>query len=152
MSATSKHQQRIDIRTLEPECWKLVIAIENYLAKTSLEKKLRELIKIRTSQINKCTYCIDLHTKDAIKFGESERRIFALPAWQESPLFLDEERAVLKLTEEVTEITKGGVSDKTFDKVRKYFSENEVAQIIIAINHMNFLNRIAVSTKMVHPN
>ncbi len=152
MSVTSKHQQRIDIKTLEPECWKLVIAIENYLAKTSLDKKLRELIKIRTSQINKCAYCIDLHTKDAIKFGESERRIFALPAWQESPLFSDEERAVLRLAEEITKITKGGVSDKTFDKVRKYFSENETAQIIIAINHMNFLNRVAVSSKMIHPN
>nr|WP_321356403.1 carboxymuconolactone decarboxylase family protein [uncultured Draconibacterium sp.] len=152
MSVTSKHQQRIDIKTLEPECWNLVMAIENYLAKTSLDKKLKELIKIRASQINKCAFCIDLHTKDAIKIGESERRIFALPAWKESPLFSDEERVVLKLTEEVTEITKEGVSDKTYETVREYFSENEVAQIIIAINHMNFLNRVAVSSKMVHPN
>ena len=152
MSATLKHQQRINIKALEPECWKLVIAIENYLAKTALDKKLRELIKIRASQINKCAYCIDLHTKDAIKIGESERRIFALPAWKESPLFSDEERAVLKLTEEITEITREGVSDKTYETVSKYFNENEIAQIIIAINHMNFLNRVAVSTKMVHPN
>ncbi|MCG6191023.1 carboxymuconolactone decarboxylase family protein [Maribellus maritimus] len=151
MSLTSKHQQRINIKTLEPECWKLVIAIENYLAKTSLDKKLRELIKIRASQINKCAFCIDLHTKDAIKFGESERRIFALPAWKESPLFSNKEQAVLKLTEEITEISKDGVSDKTFETIRKYFSENETAQIIIAINHMNFLNRVAVSTKMMHP-
>lgn len=152
MSVTSKHQQRINIKALEPECWKLVINIEGYLVKTSLDKKLRELIKIRASQINKCAYCIDLHTKDAIKLGESERRIFALPAWKESPLFSDKERAVLKLTEEITLIIKEGVSDKTYETVRKYFSENETAQIIIAINHMNFLNRIAVSTKMVHPN
>lgn len=152
MSVTSKHQQRIDIKTLEPDCWKLIIDIENYLAKTDLDKKLKELIKIRASQINKCAFCIDLHTKDAIKIGESERRIFALPAWKESPLFSDEERVVLKLTEEVTEITKEGVSDKTYETVREYFSENEVAQIIIAINHMNFLNRVAVSSKMVHPN
>jgi len=151
MSTTFNTKQRINIKALEPECWKLIIEIEHYLAKTSLDPQLRELIKIRTSQINKCAFCIDLHTKDALKLGETERRIFALPAWQESLLFSEKERAVLKLTEEITKITEAGVTDDTYDKMHTLFSKNEIAQIIIAINHMNFLNRVAVSTKLMHP-
>ncbi|WP_417888134.1 carboxymuconolactone decarboxylase family protein [Zunongwangia sp.] len=151
MSTTFNPQQRINIKALEPECWKLIIEIEHYLANTSLDPQLRELIKIRTSQINKCAFCIDLHTKDALKLGETERRIFALSAWQESPLFSEKERAVLKLTEEITKITEAGVTDDTYDKMSTLFSKNEIAQIIIAINHMNFLNRVAVSTKLMHP-
>ena len=150
MSTTFNPQQRINIKALEPECWKLIIEIEHYLANTSLDPQLRELIKIRTSQINKCAFCIDLHTKDALKLGETERRIFALSAWQESPLFSEKERAVLKLTEEITKITEAGVTDDTYDKMSTLFSKNEIAQIIIAINHMNFLNRVAITTKLVH--
>lgn len=150
MSAIYKNEKRVNVKALETNCWKLVIDIEAYLEKTTLDKKLRELIKIRTSQINKCAFCIDLHTKDAIKLGESERRIFALSAWRESPLFSDQERTVLKLTEEITKISKHGVKEETYQKIKQHFSDNEIAQIIIAINHMNFLNRIAVATKMVH--
>src|SRR5690554_6742340 len=124
MSTTFKAQQRINIKELEPECWKLIIGIEQFLAKTSLDKQLRELIKIRTSQINKCAFCIDLHTKDALKLGETERRIFALSAWQESPLFSEKERAVLKLTEEITKIAESGVTDYTYDKVSQFFNQN----------------------------
>ena len=93
-----------------------------------------------------------MHTKDALKLGETERRIFALSAWQESPLFSEKEKAVLELTEEITKITEAGVTDDTYDKISKLFSKNEIAQIIVAINHMNFLNRVAVSTKLMHPN
>ncbi|WP_347374054.1 carboxymuconolactone decarboxylase family protein [Aequorivita sp. Q41] len=152
MSTITKHQKRVNIKALEPDCWKSIIDIEAYLSQTSLDKKLREIIKIRASQINKCAYCIDLHTKDALKLGETDRRIFALSAWEESPLFSDMERAVLKLTEEITEITKTGVTDATYGKVCEFFKEKEIAQIIIAINHMNFLNRIAVATKLMHSN
>lgn len=151
MSTITNQEQRVNVKALEPNCWKLIIDIETYLVQTSLDKKLRELIKMRTSQINKCAFCIDLHTKDAIKLGESERRIFALSVWEESPLFTDKERAVLQFTEEITEIAKHGVREATYQAVKKYFSDQEIAQIIISVNHMNFLNRIAVSTKMVHP-
>ena len=152
MSTTFNPQQRINIKELEPECWKLIIEIEHYLTKTSLDPHLRELIKIRTSQINKCAFCIDLHTKDAIELGETERRIFALSAWQESPLFSKKERTVLQLTEEMTKINEAGVTDDTYDQISTLFSKNEIAQFMIAINHMNFLNRVAISTKLIHPN
>ncbi|MDR0793565.1 MAG: carboxymuconolactone decarboxylase family protein, partial [Chitinophagaceae bacterium] len=121
-----------------------------YLSATDLNLQLRELIKIRASQINKCAYCIEMHTKIAREAGESEQRIYALPAWEESPLFSDEERAVLALTEAVTKISEHGVSDAIFQDIQQYFSDNQIAQIIIAINQINGWNRIAVATKMFH--
>lgn len=144
-------KQRISIKQLEPKAYEVLYAMEKYLSTTDLTVQLRELIKIRVSQINKCAYCLEMHTKDARKAGETEQRIYALSAWEESPLFTDEEQSVLALVEEVTRIEKHGVSDIVFQKVQTYFTDNQVAQIIIAINQMNFWNRIAISTKMFHP-
>ncbi|MGC4233666.1 MAG: carboxymuconolactone decarboxylase family protein [Niabella sp.] len=143
-------QQRINIKELEPEAYKVLFDMEKYLSKTDLSLTLRELIKIRVSQINKCAFCLEMHTKDAREAGETEQRIYALSAWEESPLFSEEEKAVLALAEEVTHISKHGVSDATFQKVQQYFTNNQVAQIIITINQINFWNRIAVSTKLFH--
>ncbi len=144
-------KQRISIKQVEPKAYEVLYVMEEYLSTTDLSVKLRELIKIQVSQINKCAYCLDKHTKDARKAGETEQRIYALSAWEESPLFTDEERAVFALTDEVTKISEHGVKDTTFQNVQTYFTDNQVAQIIMAINHMNFLNRIAISTKMSHP-
>ena len=144
-------KQRISIKQVEPKAYEVLYVMEEYLSTTDLSVQLRELIKIRVSQINKCAYCLEKHTKDARKAGETEQRIYALSAWEESPLFTDEERAVFALTDEVTKISEHGVKDTTFQNVQTYFTDNQVAQIIMAINHMNFLNRIAISTKMFHP-
>ncbi len=144
-------EQRIDIKQLEPQAYQVLYAMEKYLSATDLSLQLRELIKIRASQINKCAYCLEMHTKDARKAGETEQRIYALSAWEESPLFTDEERAVLALTEEVTRISEHGVKDNTFQTVQTYFTANQVAQIIIAINQINFWNRIAISSRLFHP-
>jgi AhpD family alkylhydroperoxidase len=144
-------KQRINVKQLEPEAYKVLYAMEKYLSTTDLTVQLRELIKIRVSQINKCAYCIEIHTKDARKIGETEQRIYALSAWEESPLFSDEEKAVLALTDSITKIANHGVNDFIFKNVQSYFTENQIAQIIIAINQMNFWNRIAISTKMFHP-
>jgi AhpD family alkylhydroperoxidase len=144
-------KQRINIKQLEPEAYKVMYAMEKYLLTTDLTAQLRELIKIRVSQINKCAYCIEIHTKDARKIGETEQRIYALSAWEESPLFSEEEKAVLALTDSITKIANHGVNDFIFKNVQSYFTENQIAQMIIAINQMNFWNRIAISTKMFHP-
>ena len=141
---------RINIPQLEPKSYEPLLAMEKYLSKTALSHQLRELIKIRTSQINKCAYCLEMHTKEARSIGETEQRIYALSAWEESPLFTVEERVVLKLTEEVTEISKHGVRDETFENLKKYYNENQIAQMIIAIGQINFWNRIAVSSKSLH--
>ena len=141
--------KRINVYSLEPEAYKALRGVEDYTRTSQLPALLREMIKIRASQINGCAYCIDMHTQDAIKIGETPRRIFALSAWKESPLFSEEERAVLQLTEEVTMISNHGVSDATYNTVLKFYSENQLAQILMQIVAINSWNRIAVSTNRV---
>ena len=141
--------KRKPVKDVEPEAYKAMRTLEMYTRSTSIDPKLRELIKIRASQINGCAYCIDMHTQEAIAKGESARRIFALSAWKESPLFTEEERAVLQLTEEVTMISEDGVADDTYDKVVELFGENGIAQLIMQIVVINSWNRIVISTKQI---
>lgn len=141
--------ERINIAKLEPKSYDVLIEMEKYIAATGLDHKLKELIKIRASQINKCAYCLEMHTEDARKNGETEQRIYALSAWEESPYFTGPERAALALTEEVTRLHEQGVKEDTFQTMRKYFSDHQIAQIIIVIGQINFWNRINVSTKQL---
>lgn len=145
MSKVIKH--RIDVWEEEPLYWELIAKIDSRLYKSTLPKSLIEIIKIRVSQMNKCAYCIDYHTQDALKNGESARRIFALSAWEESPLFTEVERAALEAVEEITFIFNHGLSDNAYEKLKSYFTEKEIADIIICVCHMNFLNRVGISTK-----
>lgn len=145
MSKVIKH--RIDVWEEEPLYWELIAKIDSRLYKSTLSKSLIEIIKIRVSQMNKCAYCIDYHTQDALKNGESARRIFALSAWQESPLFTEVERVALEAVEEITFIFNHGLSDNSYEKLKSCFTEKEIADIIICVCHMNFLNRVGISTK-----
>lgn len=142
--------KRIVIQEVEPKAYKAMFDLEKYLSTSNLDILLIELIKIRASQINGCAYCIEIHTKDALENGETQRRIFALSAWWESPLFTEKEKVVLKMTEEITLITKKGLSEKTYLEAEKFFNENEIAQIIMQIGTINLWNRIAVSTHLMH--
>ncbi|HEY1458301.1 MAG TPA: carboxymuconolactone decarboxylase family protein [Solirubrobacteraceae bacterium] len=110
---------------------------------------LRELVKIRASQINGCAYCIDMHTRAARGAGESEQRLYALAAWRESPLFSERERAALELTDAITNVGDGGVPEELYDRVQAHFSAGELANLILAISAINAWNRIAVSSAMV---
>ncbi|MEO6134243.1 MAG: carboxymuconolactone decarboxylase family protein [Ginsengibacter sp.] len=139
--------KRIRIKDLEPHAFKAMLGMEQYIRSTSLPKALCELIKIRASQINGCAYCLDMHTQEAIQIGETTRRIFALSAWKESPLFSEKERAALQLAEEVTLISEDGVCDETYDSAIKLFGDQTVAQIIMQIIIINSWNRIAVATR-----
>lgn len=143
-------KQRINIQELEPGAYKALLGLQNYLESTALDKALRYLIEIRASQINACAFCIEMHTSNALKHGEEPRRIFALSAWWESPLFSDKERAMLAMTDEISLIANKGLRDKTFEAAKRHFSENEIAQIIIQIATINVWNRIAVSSHMFH--
>lgn len=138
--------KRIDLSKLEPNAYKAMFGIENYLQTTDLKKSHKELIKIRASQINGCAFCLDMHTKDAIKLGETPQRIFLLNAWRETDLFTEEEKIILGLTEQLTLISNGGVSDDLYTKAIATFGENYVAQIIMAAVAINGWNRIAIST------
>ena len=141
-------ETRVNINQAEPGAYKAMYALEGYLATTQLTKMQKDLIKIRASQINRCAYCIDMHTKDALKNGETNQRIFLLHAWRETDVFTEEEKAILAITEEVTLIENKGLSDETYKKAEKFFDENYIAQIIMAVVTINGWNRIAVSTNM----
>jgi len=143
----NKKMSRIKINQAEPEAYKAMLAMEHYIESTALTTKHKDLIKIRASQINGCSYCIDMHARDARKAGETEQRIFALTAWRETPFFDEQERAVLALTEEVTLIA-GRVSDETYNKAAELFDRTYLAQLIMAIITINAWNRIGVATEL----
>jgi len=141
---------RFNIEKVDPNAYSSMLTLERYVGKTPLKIAYKELIKIRASQINGCAYCIEMHTADARKHGETESRIYALSAWRESPLFSAEERALLALTEEVTLLANRGLSDETYSELQKYFNETTIAQAIMQVVAINAWNRITVSTKMMH--
>jgi AhpD family alkylhydroperoxidase len=141
-------EKRININEVQPQAYKAMYGLEGYLASSQLSKTHKELIKIRASQINGCAFCIDMHTKDALKNGETTQRIFLLNAWRETELFTKEEKLVLAITEEVTLIQQHGLSDATYQKAVQVFDQNYLAQIIMAAVTINAWNRIAISTKM----
>jgi len=139
---------RVNINETEPQAFKAMYALEGYLATIQLSKIQKELIKIRASQINGCAFCIDMHTKDALKYGETTQRIFLLNAWHETQLFTEEEKVLLAITEEITLITNKGLSDETYAKAEQFFDKNQIAQIIMAVVTINAWNRIAISTQL----
>ena len=141
-------EKRVNINQAQPQAYKAMYALEGYLATTELSKTHKELIKIRASQINRCAFCIDMHTKDALKNGETNQRIFLLNAWRETELFSEEEKVILELTEEVTLIHNRGLSDETYNRAEQVFDQNYIAQLIMAIVTINAWNRIAISSKM----
>lgn len=139
-------ENRINILETEPEAAKAMYGLEGFLAKSALSKTHKELIKIRASQINGCAFCIDMHTKDALKQGESAQRIFLLNAWREVfDLYTKEERTLLALTEAVTLIHQGGIPADLYAEARAAFDEHYLSQIIMAIVTINSWNRIAIS-------
>jgi len=141
--------KRININTVEPHAYKAMFALEGYLAQAEISKILKELIKIRASQINNCAYCLAMHTKDALKYGETAERLFIVSAWHEAEsFFTEEERVALKMTEEITQISQHGLSDETYQKALTVFSEKQIAEIIMAIVTINAWNRIAISTQL----
>jgi len=141
-------EKRMNLFSVEPDGYNTMLAFEKYLAATDLTKTHKELIKIRASQINGCAYCLDMHTKDALKYGESQQRIFTLSAWRDTTFFTKEEQAILALTEEVTQISSH-VSDKTYNEASAVLGEKYTAQVIMAIIVINSWNRIAITTGMM---
>ena len=142
-------EQRMDLAGEIPAAYKAMMGLEAFVQSTGMEKSLLELIKIRASQINGCAFCIDMHTKDARKAGESEQRIYMLNAWREAPFYSDEERAVLALTESVTLVTQGHVPDDVYSEAERHFDTKRLGEISMAIVTINAWNRIAITTRMM---
>jgi AhpD family alkylhydroperoxidase len=116
-----------------------------------IDPLVRELVRIRASQLNGCAYCIDMHAKDARALGESEQRIYALPAWRETPFFTDRERAALAFTESVTLLADTHVPDEAYAAVAVEFGEQEVAALISLIVMINAWNAVGVATRSWEP-
>lgn len=144
-------EQRVNIEQALPEAYKAMYALTISLGKTNLNSIQKNLIKLRTSQINGCAYCLDMHSKEALKAGETTQRIFILSAWRETDLFTQEEKAILALVEEITLISHSGISDNSYKNAAEFFSEETIAQIIMSTIVMNSWNRIAISTHLQIP-
>lgn len=138
---------RINYGKVAPEAVNLLMKLEAYKKETEFDNQLIDLIKIRASQLNKCAFCINMHTKEAIQAGESEKRIFCLDAWEETSIYTNEERAALSLTEAVTHISANGVSDELYQEVRTYFNEKEFIDLVMLIITINSWNRLSIANK-----
>jgi AhpD family alkylhydroperoxidase len=138
-------QARLDFYKASPDAIKAMLALEAHINKSGLEKSLVELIRLRASQINGCAFCVDMHTTDARKGGETERRLATVVVWRETPFFTDRERAALAWTESLTLVSQTHVDDATWDEVRPHFSDAELADLTLLITAINGWNRFAIA-------
>lgn len=136
---------RIDYTKVGSGALRAMYGLEKYLAESTMEASLRELVKLRASQINGCAYCIDMHWKDARAAGESEQRLYGLAAWREAPYYSERERAALAWTEELTLVAEHHVSDELYEQTRRQFGEQELIDLTLAVVTINAWNRIAIS-------
>lgn len=140
---------RVNIATTDSAAYKAMMGLESYLQTISLNQIQKELIKIRASQINGCAFCLDMHTKDSMKYGETPQRIYLLNAWREAlELYTEDEQLLLAMTEEITLISHKGLTEETYYKAKQIFDEKQIAEIIMAIVTINAWNRIAISTHL----
>lgn len=144
--------QRLSVQDIDPAAHQAVLGLEEYVRSGPLERPLRELIKIRASQLNGCAFCLDMHHRDARAAGEDQRRLDVLSAWREAPeLYTARERAALMLTEAVTEIGRDGVPDDVWTGTREHFDETETVHLLMTIATINVWNRLAISTNQPLP-
>ena len=140
---------RLDAAKAAPGAYKAMLDLEHYLSQSSIEKPLRELIKMRVSQINGCAYCLDMHSKDARAAGETEQRLYLLNAWREAPFYSDRERAALAWAESLTLIHANHVPDEIYEEARKHFSETELTDLTLVVVTINSWNRLAIAFRAV---
>src|SRR5215472_2914062 len=140
---------RIDVMAVGAGIRDAMMGLGTYLAQSGLGEPLINLVALRASQINGCAYCLDMHWKDLRAAGESEQRLYGLDAWEESPYYSDRERAALAWTESVTNVQEGHVPDEVYERVRKVFTEKEMADLTFAVAAINGWNRLAISMRAV---
>ena len=139
---------RIDFTHVSPLSLKPLFALGALVEASDLEHSLLELVKMRSSQLNGCAYCLDMHSKDARAAGETEQRLYLLDAWRETSLYSERERAALAWTEAVTLVADGHVPDSVYDEVSNHFTEDELVALTLAIVAVNGWNRLNIAFRM----
>lgn len=142
-------ENSVQVEKSGTDAFRAMLGVEKYLARCRIEKPLRELVKLRVSQINGCAYCIDMHWKDARAAGETEPRLYSLPAWRECPYYSEREQAGLLLAEELTRIADRPLPEDVHQAVREQFDEQEYNDLVWCIAAINTWNRINVGLKTV---
>ena len=140
---------RLDYHKHGAGAYQAMLGLERFVRNCGLEHSLLELVKTRASQINRCAYCVDMHTKDARAAGETEQRLYALSAWRETPFYSPRERAALEWTEALTLISQNDIPDELYARVRDHFSEEELVDLSMAIITINGWNRLAIPFRSV---
>jgi AhpD family alkylhydroperoxidase len=140
---------RLSYAKTAPGIYDAMEHLETYLQDCGLEKSLLFLIQLRSSQINGCAYCLDMHWKDLRAIGETEQRLYSLDAWRECPYYTERERAALAWAEAVTRITEGHVADAPYEAVRPHFTEKELSDLTFAVATINAWNRLAIASRAV---
>jgi AhpD family alkylhydroperoxidase len=138
-------QQRLASRQISPDGYKALLGVENYVRQSGLEQRLIELVKMRASQINGCAYCLDMHSRDARRAGETEQRLYLLDAWHETSLYTPREQVALAWTDAVTRIADTHAPDDVYEGLRSHFSEKEIVDLTILVGMINLWNRLAIS-------
>jgi AhpD family alkylhydroperoxidase len=138
-------ETRLNFYKAAPEAMKAMAALEQQIARSGLERPLVELVRLRASQINGCAYCVDLHSSDARKAGESERRLAALVVWREAPFFSERERAALEWAEAVTLVAQTHVPDAVWSQVQPHFTPEELVNLTLLVSTINAWNRFAIA-------
>src|SRR3954467_9461007 len=136
---------RIDFTKVDPNAPKAMFGLEQFVRNSGLDHKLVLLVKLRASYINGCSYCVDMHSKDARAEGETEQRIYAVPVWRETPFFTPRERAALEWAETVTKIAERGVPDDVYESVHSQFTDEEMVNLTMAVVAINGWNRLAIA-------
>ena len=144
-------QARLDPNAAAPGTMKAMLAFENAVKTSGLEKSLIELVKTRASQINGCAYCIHMHTRDARAAGETEERLYLLSTWRESSLYTARERAALAWTDALTLVAQTQAPDDDFEELRRRFTDEEIVKLTLLIGAINVWNRIAIGFRSQHP-
>jgi AhpD family alkylhydroperoxidase len=139
------HSERASFAQVAPDAYRAVAGVEAYIRNCGLEKTLVELVKMRASQINGCAYCLDMHSKDARKNGETEQRLYLLNAWRETAFYSERERAALAWTEHLTLVSTQGAPQGAYDRLAAVFSEVEIANLTVLIGLINLWNRLAIA-------
>jgi AhpD family alkylhydroperoxidase len=138
---------RLPVEKLVPAASRALTALDEAVRKTHLDRGLLELVRLRAAQINGCAYCVDVHSRDALAAGETERRVLALPVWRETPFFTARQRAALELTEAMTRLADHPVSDEIIERAAAQFAEHELAELMWVITVINAWTRLGATAR-----